>query len=58
MASESNGKSTVIEIPDDPLRTLTVEDMYDKDKYDLSKMEECDVFKMLEYNNKFVFIIE
>ena len=51
MVSESNGNSTVINIPEDPLRTLTVEDMYDKDKYDLTKMEECDVFKMLEYIN-------
>jgi hypothetical protein len=50
MPPESNGanKATTVNIPDDAVKNLTVEEMYDKEKYDLSTMEEGDVFKMLE----------
>jgi hypothetical protein len=58
MVLESNGKSTLVNIPDDPLKTLTVDDMYDKDKYDFATMEEEDVFKMLEYVDQFLFILK
>jgi H+-transporting ATPase len=37
-----------VQIPDQAVKTLTVEEMYDKEKYDLSTMEQGDVFKMLE----------
>ncbi|CAF0761053.1 unnamed protein product [Adineta steineri] len=47
MTSDVSGRAVVVNIPDNAVRTLTVEDIYDKDKYDLSKMEEGDVFKML-----------
>ena len=48
---ETNGnqKSTHVDIPEDAVKNLTVEEMYDKEKYDLSTMKEDDVFKMLEY---------
>lgn len=50
MAPSANGenKQTAVDIPDDAVRNLTVEEMYDKEKYDLSTMEEGDVFKMLQ----------
>ncbi|CAF1639728.1 unnamed protein product, partial [Adineta ricciae] len=50
MPPEENGKAkaTVVDMPENPVKNLTVEDMYDKEKYDLSTMEEGDVFKMLE----------
>ncbi len=51
MPPETNGKgkSTNVDIPEDAVKNLTVEEMYDKEKYDLSTMKEDDVFKMLEY---------
>jgi hypothetical protein len=51
MPPEANGKdkSTNVDIPEDAVKNLTVEEMYDKEKYDLSTMKEDDVFKMLEY---------
>jgi hypothetical protein len=51
MASEGNENkkaATTVDIPENAVKTLTVEDMYDKEKYDLSTMEPGDVFKMLE----------
>jgi hypothetical protein len=50
MASEANGniKFTTVNIPDNAVKNLTVEEMYDKEKYDLTTMEENDVFKLLE----------
>jgi hypothetical protein len=50
-APEANDKNkpTTVNIPEDAVKTLTVEEMYDKEKYDLSTMKEGDVFKMLEY---------
>jgi hypothetical protein len=50
MASEGDGnkKATTVAIPENAVQTLTVEEMYDKEKYDLSTMEEGDVFKMLK----------
>jgi len=63
MAPEANGKnkSTNVDIPEQAVKNLTVEEMYDKEKYDLSTMKEGDVFKMLEYVYKilifsFVFL--
>jgi hypothetical protein len=57
MAPEANGngKATHVDIPEQAVKTLTVEEMYDKEKYDLSTMKEGDVFKMLEYVNKILF---
>jgi hypothetical protein len=51
MALEANGrtKSVHVDIPEQAVKSLTVEEMYDKEKYDLSTMKEGDVFKMLEY---------
>jgi len=51
MAPQTNGrnKSTNVDIPEHAVKNLTVEEMYDKEKYDLSTMKEGDVFKMLEY---------
>ena len=50
MAPEANEnkQATTVDIPDDAVKNLTVEEMYDKEKYDLSTMEAGDVFKMLE----------
>ncbi|CAF0934383.1 unnamed protein product [Adineta steineri] len=50
MAPEANGKnrSTSVDIPEQAVKNLTVEEMYDKEKYDLSTMKEGDVFKMLD----------
>lgn len=50
MAPGVNGKrrSTYVDIPEHAVTNLTVEEMYDKEKYDLSTMKEGDVFKMLE----------
>jgi hypothetical protein len=50
MAPETNGenKQTHVDVPEHAVKNLTVEDMYDKEKYDLSTMEPGDVFKMLE----------
>ncbi|CAF3927872.1 unnamed protein product [Rotaria sp. Silwood2] len=49
MAPDENEKpkSTYVSFPDNPIKTLTVEEMYDKEKYDLSTMEEGDVLTML-----------
>ncbi len=51
MAPQANGrnKSAHVDIPEHAVKNLTVEEMYDKEKYDLSTMKEGDVFKMLEY---------
>lgn len=51
MAPNADGKakSTAVNIPEHAVKTLTVEEMYDKEKYDLTTMKEDDVFKMLEY---------
>ena len=50
MAPEANGrqKSISVDVPEHAVKNLTVEEMYDKEKYDLSTMEAGDVFKMLE----------
>ena len=54
---KKKNQSTNVNIPEHAVRNLTVEQMYDKEKYDLSPMQEDDVFKMLEYvrRNHFVF---
>jgi hypothetical protein len=46
--ADENNKATTVNVPDNAVKTLTVEEMYDKEKYDLSTMQEEDVFKMLE----------
>ncbi|CAF4502305.1 unnamed protein product [Rotaria socialis] len=50
MAEDKNGdtKNIIIKLPQDPIKNLTVAEMYDKEKYDLSIMEEGDVFTMLD----------
>jgi hypothetical protein len=59
MAPEANGntKSTNVDVPEDAVKNLTVEEMYDKEKYDLSTMKEGDVFKMLEYVFKILICV-
>lgn len=47
--NNSKNKSINVNIPEHAVKNLTVEQMYDKEKYDLSTMKEDDVFKMLEY---------
>ncbi len=49
MKKKSTDELTTMDIPEDALKTITVEDLYEDDKYDFSKMEEKDVFKLLEY---------
>ena len=39
---------TSVNIPEQAVTQLTVEELYNKEKYDLSTMKEDDVFKMLE----------
>ena len=46
--NEKKTRSTNVNIPEHAVTNLTVEEMYDKEKYDLSTMKEGDVFKMLE----------
>ena len=41
-------KKTIIDIPENPLRTITIEELYEGDKYDFAHMEEKDVFSLLE----------
>ena len=51
MAAESNeieNKASTVNIPENAITTLTVEEIYDRDRYDLSTMEIDDVFKMLK----------
>ncbi|CAF4308938.1 unnamed protein product, partial [Rotaria magnacalcarata] len=38
----------IVNLPQDPIKNLTVAEMYDKEKYDLSTMVEVDVFTMLD----------
>jgi H+-transporting ATPase len=37
------------------LTSLTVEELYDKDKFDLSTMEPTDIFELLQYVSPFFF---
>lgn len=37
------------------LHQITVEDLYDKDKYDLSTMEQQDVMQILQYVSQIFF---
>ncbi len=46
--NENKKPATAVDIPEGAVKNLTVEEMYDKEKYDLSTMEPTDVFKMLE----------
>lgn len=55
MVEKSYNTDTTVEIPDDGLQTITVEDLYDKEKYDLTTMKVEDVFKLLEYVNQVFF---
>ena len=57
MEGKLTGKSTIIEIPENLLRTITVEELYDEDKFDFSKMEQKDLFLLLEYDNKYVLLL-
>ena len=56
MSQSSKGKATTVSIPNDAIKNVTVDDLYDKDKYDLATMEEEDVFKLLEYNKLFFYL--
>lgn len=51
MGGDSTDKTTIIEIPDNPLKTITVEDLYDDEKFDFSQMRKEDIFNLLEYVN-------
>lgn len=42
-------KTTTKQAVDGNLKTLTVEELYDKDKYDLSTMELEEVLQILQY---------
>ncbi len=46
--TNENRQATIMNIPDDAIETLTVEDIYNKENYDLSTMEIYDVFQMLK----------
>lgn len=46
MAAEN--KAVQLDIPTGAVKLLTVDELYDKNKYDLSTMNEQDVFKLLE----------
>ncbi|CAF1206743.1 unnamed protein product [Rotaria sordida] len=48
MDENPSDKCTIIDIPENPLRTITVEDLYEGEKYDFSQMDEKDVFNLLE----------
>jgi hypothetical protein len=50
MAAEAdeNNKATIMNIPDNAINTLTVEEIYNREKYDLLTMEEDNMFKMLK----------
>ncbi|CAF1026525.1 unnamed protein product [Adineta ricciae] len=48
MEEKSVDKKTIIDIPENPLRTITIEELYEGDKYDFAHMEEKDVFSLLE----------
>ncbi|CAF5226965.1 unnamed protein product, partial [Rotaria magnacalcarata] len=50
MEEEPNGDTNniIVNLPQDPIKNLTVAEMYDKEKYDLSTMVEVDVFTMLD----------
>lgn len=41
-------KSVYMDLPENNIKSLTVDEMYDKEKYDLSTMHEGDVFTMLK----------
>jgi hypothetical protein len=48
---QSNAKAT------GDLHQITVEDLYDKDKYDLSTMEQQDVMQILQYVSQILNVI-
>ncbi|CAF1285273.1 unnamed protein product [Rotaria sordida] len=48
MGENPSDKCTIIDIPENPLRTITVKDLYEGEKYDFSQMDEKDVFNLLE----------
>ncbi|CAF4652518.1 unnamed protein product [Rotaria socialis] len=50
--ADEQPKSTYVILPENPIKNLTVAEMYDKEKYDLSTMEEGDVFTMLNATRK------
>ena len=49
MKRDSADRKAIIELPENPLKNITVEDLYENDKYDFSQMEEQDIFNLLEY---------
>ena len=49
MGRASTDKRAITEIPENPLKNIPVEDLYEGDKYDFSQMEEQDIFNLLEY---------
>jgi len=55
MGRDSTDKRAIIEIPENPLKNIPVEDLYEGEKYDFSQMEEQDIFNLLEYVNKFFY---
>jgi len=55
MKRDSADRKAIIELPENPLKNITVEDLYENDKYDFSQMEEQDIFNLLEYVNKFFY---
>ncbi|CAF4608264.1 unnamed protein product, partial [Didymodactylos carnosus] len=46
--NNQNGDNHIsVDIPEGGITTVTVEGLYDKEKYDLSTMEQHDIFKLL-----------
>jgi len=55
MGGDSTNKNAIIDIPGNPLKNISIEDLYEGEKYDFSQMEEQDIFNLLEYVNKFFY---
>lgn len=51
-------RSAYVDIPEQTMMNLTVDDLYNKEKFDLSTMKEDDVFKLLEYDDVPIFHLE
>ena len=49
MGGDSTNKNAIIDIPENPLKNISIDDLYEGEKYDFSQMEEQDIFNLLEY---------
>ena len=55
MGGDSTNKNAIIDIPGNPLKNISIVDLYEGEKYDFSQMEEQDIFNFLEYVNKIFY---